>query len=48
MYDSQKKSNSNRHKLQQERIEKVNPRHTLAAEEQRRLNAESYAMSRYS
>jgi hypothetical protein len=38
MYDSQKKPNSNLRKLLQELIEKVNPRHTLAAEEHRQLS----------
>ena len=37
-YDSQKKPNSNLHKLLQERIEKAKPRRKLCAEETKRLN----------
>ena len=37
-FDSQKKSNSNLHKLLQERIDKTNPRRTLTAEEEKRLS----------
>ena len=36
-FDNQKQSNSNFHKLVQERIEKANPRRNLTAEEARRL-----------
>ena len=36
-YDSQKKPNSNVHKLLQERIEKANPRRNLTTEEAKRL-----------
>jgi predicted ribosome quality control (RQC) complex YloA/Tae2 family protein len=37
-YDNQKKPSSNFRKLLQERIEKVNPRHELTAEENKRVN----------
>ena len=37
-YNSQKKPSSNFRKLLQERLDKVNPRRTLTAEEERRLS----------
>ena len=38
LYDNRQKPNSNFRKLLQERLDKANPRHTLTAEEQKRLS----------
>ena len=46
-YDSQKKLSSNFRKLLQERIEKVNPRRELTAEENKRLNKSPGTMRVY-